>query len=163
MYHVPSRPLTQPRTNTTPLHVTTFHSHLLPAHTTPSHIHLYFVYKLPVRHVPPGLVSVASKDRASLHITQPTPLTPANTQFPHALAKYTQEPWLYPPSFLTNECVCGAGTGTAQVGVLLVSCLVSLFKRSRSLMCACDTYKYDNNNYTVSMDTTLVRYHTRLT
>jgi len=29
--------------------------------------------------------------------TQPTPLIPANTQPPHALAKYTKEPWLYHP------------------------------------------------------------------
>ena len=35
--------------------------------------------------------------------TQPTPVTPANTHPPHALAKHTKEPWLYPPSSLTNE------------------------------------------------------------
>ena len=36
--------------------------------------------------------------------TQTTPLTPKLTQTPHALAKYTKEPWLYPPSPLTNKC-----------------------------------------------------------
>jgi len=61
------------------------HSHLLPAHTPAPHSHLYFGYKLPVRHVPSGLVSTAAKDRANL---------PANTHPPHALAKYTKEPWL---------------------------------------------------------------------
>jgi len=35
--------------------------------------------------------------------TQPTPLTSANTQPPHALAKYTKEPWLYPSSPLNKE------------------------------------------------------------
>jgi len=34
----------------------------------PPHSHLYFGYKLPVRHVPPSLVSAAAKDRATLHI-----------------------------------------------------------------------------------------------
>ena len=32
------------------------------------HSHLCFGYKLPVWHVPPGLVSAAAKDRAALHI-----------------------------------------------------------------------------------------------
>jgi len=35
--------------------------------------------------------------------TQTTPLTPANTQPPHALATYTKEPWLYPTHALTKE------------------------------------------------------------
>jgi len=35
--------------------------------------------------------------------TQPTSLTPANTQPPHALAKYTKESWLYPSPPLTKE------------------------------------------------------------
>ena len=35
--------------------------------------------------------------------TQPTPLTPANTQPPHALFNYTKEPWLYTPPSLTKE------------------------------------------------------------
>jgi len=65
--------------------------------------------------------------------TQTTPLTPANTQTPHPLAKYTtdsdSEPWLYPPPPLLF--VCGAWTGTAQVGVSLVSLLDPLFERSR--------------------------------
>jgi len=62
--------------------------------------------------------------------TQTTPLTPTNTQPPHPLAKYTNEPWLYPPPPLTIKrrlCV----HDTTQVGVLLVSSLDSLFKQSR--------------------------------
>ena len=55
------------RTLTTPLHTTTLHSHLLP----PTSLHLIAIsilaIKLPVRHVPLGLASVAAKDRATLH------------------------------------------------------------------------------------------------
>jgi len=50
--------------------------------------------------------------------TQPTPLTPANTQPPHALAKYTKEPWLYPPPPLTNE---RSSVGRAQATHRLAS------------------------------------------
>ena len=60
--------------------------------------------------------------------TQPTPLTPANTQPSHPLAKYTKEPWLCPPVPLTKE---RSSVGRAQVGVSLVSLLDPLFKRSR--------------------------------
>ena len=68
LVHAPPSHHTQPRTLTTPLHATTLHSHLLPANTPAPHSHLYFGYKLPVRHVPLGLVSAAAKDRATVHI-----------------------------------------------------------------------------------------------
>jgi len=68
------------------------HSHVLPAHTPVPHSHIYFGYKLPVRHVPLGLASVAAKARTELPST-----------FTHAMAKYTKEPWLYLPPPLTKE------------------------------------------------------------
>ena len=75
-----------------------------------------------------------------------------------------------PSSPQQRAFICGAYTGTAQVGVSLVSLLDPLFKRSR-LHCQvvqmyvshhiCDTYNYDDDTYTNSVDTMLVRYHTR--
>jgi len=50
--------------------------------------------------------------------TQPSPLTPAHTQPPHALAKYTKEPWLYPPPPLNKE---RSSVGRAQAPHRLVS------------------------------------------
>ena len=126
LHHAPPRPHTRPGTLTTPLHATTLHSHLLPAHTPAPHRHLCFGYKMPVRHV---LLSLASGCGGSCcreplrtarpsTSTQTTPLTPAHTQPPHALAKYTQEPWLYPPSPLTKEC---SSVGRAQAPDRLAS------------------------------------------
>ena len=68
LHHTPPRPHTQPCTLITPVHATTLHSHLPFANTAAPHSHLYFAYKLPIRHVPLGLASVAAKDRATLHI-----------------------------------------------------------------------------------------------
>ena len=57
LHHVPPRPHTWLRTLTTSFHATALHSHMFPARTAPPHSHLYFGYKLPVRHVSPGLVT----------------------------------------------------------------------------------------------------------
>ena len=57
-----------------------------------------------------------------------------HTQVYVLICKYTQEPWLYPPSPLTRECsldVYGACTGTAQVSVSLVSVFDPLFAQFR--------------------------------
>jgi len=72
---------TWPRTLTTPLHATTLHSHLLPAHTPAPRSHLCFGYKQPVPGALLGFASVAAKDRATLHI----PHTPWQS-----IQKYTQ-------------------------------------------------------------------------
>ena len=119
LLHAPPRPHTRPRTLTTPLHATTLHSHLVPANTPAPHSHLYFGYKQPVWHVLLGLASVAAKDRATLHIHS-------------CLGKVYKLALVVPPSSPCQRAfVCGACTGTAQVGVLLVSLFNPLFKRSR--------------------------------
>jgi len=119
LLHAPLRPHTRPRTLITPLHTTTFHSHLLPANTPAPHSHPYFGYKLPVRHVPLGLASVAAKDRATLHIHS-------------RLGKVYKRALVVPLSSPHQRAfVCGACTGTAQFGVSLVSLFDPLFKRSR--------------------------------
>jgi len=97
----------------------TLHSHLLPTNTPALHSHLYFGCKLPVRHVPLGLASVATKDRATLHIHS-------------RLGKVYKRALVVPPSSPHQRAfVCWACTGTAQVGVSLVSLFDPLFKRSR--------------------------------
>jgi len=77
---------TWPRTLTTPLH----DSHLLPAHTPAPCSHFYFGYK-------------NACPRAHLGLSQPSLRTARPPTNPHALAKYTKEPWLYPPLPLTKE------------------------------------------------------------
>ena len=67
LYHAPPRLHTQPRTLTTPLHATTLHSNLLPAHTPAPHSHLSFGYKLTVTTRPTGLAPNVAKDRAPPH------------------------------------------------------------------------------------------------
>ena len=94
LHQAPPRPHIQPHTLTTPLHATTLHSHLLQAHTPAPHSYFCFGYNQPVPGALLVLVSAAAKDRATPHIHKPIPLTPANTQPPHPLAKYTKEPWL---------------------------------------------------------------------
>ena len=102
--HAPPRPHTRPRTLTTPLHATTLCSHLLPAHTPAPRSHLYLAITClsrACRWASPQCTLRTARPSTS---TQPTVLTPINTQPPHALAKYTKEPWLYPPLSLTKEC-----------------------------------------------------------
>jgi len=83
------------------------------------HFNFLLTRKLPVRHVPPGLVSAAAKDRATLHIHS-------------RLGKVYKKALVVPPSSPYQRAfVCGACTGTAQVGVSLVSLWDPLFKRSR--------------------------------
>ena len=59
--------------------------------------------KMPVRFAHLGLSQPSVRTELPSTSTQPTPLTPAHTQPPHALAKHTKEPWLYPPPPLTKE------------------------------------------------------------
>jgi len=67
-HYAPPRLHAWPCTLTTPLHATTHHSNLLPAHTPVPHSHLYFGYKVPFLGVSLGLTSVHTKDRATLHM-----------------------------------------------------------------------------------------------
>jgi len=117
-YHGLPRSDTWPRTLTTPLHATTLHSHLLPAHTPAPHSHLSFGYKLTVTTRTTGLAPNVAKDRAPPH-----PLT---------LWQRIQRALVVPLSSPHQRAfVCGACIGTAQVGVLLTSLFNQLFKRSR--------------------------------
>ena len=98
---------------------TTLHSHLLSTHIPAPHSHLYFGYRQPVPGAPLGLVSAAAKDRVTLHI-------------PSRLGKVYKRALVVPPSSLHQRMfVCGACTGTAQVGISLVSLCDPQFKRSR--------------------------------
>jgi len=153
LHHAPTRPHTRPHTHTTPLHTTTLHSLVPPDHTSAPHSHLCFGCKMPVRHVPLGLASVFAKDRAKL----PAPGTVTLLGFVSAAAKGSATPHLHKTHLINTHkhqtptpigkvykralvvpsssphqraFVCGACTGTAQVGVSWVSSLDSLFKRS---------------------------------
>ena len=119
LLHVPPRPHTRPRTCTTPLHATTLHSHPLTANTPAPHNHLYSGYKLPVTARSPGLVPIVAKDRATLYI---------HSRFGKV---YKRALVVTPFSPHQRAFVCGACTGTAQVGVSLVFLFDPLFKRSR--------------------------------
>ena len=105
-------------TLTTPFHVTTLHSHLLPAHTPASHSHLSFDYKLTVTARTTGLAPNVAKNRAPPH-----PLTPWQS-IQRALVVPLSSPH-------QRVFICGAYIDTAQVGVSLVSLLDPLFKQSR--------------------------------
>jgi len=125
-------PHTRPRTLTTPLHATTLHSHLLPAHTPAPHIHLSFGYKLPVTAPTPGLVPTVAKDRATLHIHSTHSINTHKHPTPTRLGKVYKGALVVPLSSPHQRAfVCGACIGTAQVGVSLVSLFDPLFKRSR--------------------------------
>jgi len=118
LYHGLPRSHTWSRILTTPWHATTLHSHLLPTNTPASHSHLSFGYKLTVTARTTGLAPNVSKDRAP----------------PHPLMHWQsiQRVLVVPLSSPHQRAfVCGACIGTAQVGVLLVSLLDPLFKRSR--------------------------------
>jgi len=132
LHHVPTKPHAWSLTRTTPLHATTLLSLLSPAHAPAPHSHLYFGYKLPVRHVLPDLVSAAANDRAILRIQSNHSINTRKHTTPTPLGKvYTGA--LVVPSFTNHQraFVCGACTGTAQVGVSLVSLFDPLFKLSR--------------------------------
>jgi len=111
------------------LSATSLHSHLLPV---PPHSHLYFGYKLPVWHVPPGFVSAFAKDRATIHIHSTHSINTRKHPTPTRLGKVCKRALVVPPSsphqrtFVRGTCI-----GTAQVGVSLVSLFDELFKRSR--------------------------------
>jgi len=131
-HHGLPRSHTWPRTLTTPLHATTLHSHLLSAHIPAPRSHLYFGYKVPVRHVPPGFVSAAANDRATRHIHSTHPINTRTHPTPTRLGQVYKRALVVPPSFPHQRAfVCGACIGTAQVGVSLVSLFDPLFKRSR--------------------------------
>jgi len=121
VHHAPPRLHTQPRTVTTSLHATTLHSHLLPTNTPAPHSHLCFGYKLPVRF-------------AHLGLSQPSVRTQLPSTSSHALAKYTKEPWLYPPPPLTKE---RSSVGRAQAPHRLASrwCPFAIHISSNSLGC----------------------------
>jgi len=130
LHHGPPRPHTRPRTHTTPLHTTTLHSHLLPAHTAAPRSHLCFGCKQPAWGVPLGLASVFAKDSVTLHIH--THHSIKTRTHPTRLGKVYKRALVVPPSSPHQRAfVCGACTGTAQVGVSLVSLFDLLFKRSR--------------------------------
>ena len=121
-YDAPPRPHTRPRTLTltTPLYAITLHT---------SHHKLSIFTCLP-KNVPFRAVLTTLME---FHV-EGKDFTP-ECKSPHALAKYTKdsEPWLYSPPLLTKErsSMGRAATGTAQVGVLLVSLFDSLFKQLR--------------------------------
>jgi len=68
LHHALSRLHTRPRTLTTPLNATTLHTSLprVPRLHPAPHSHLYFGYKLPVWHVPSGVVSTAATARPTV-------------------------------------------------------------------------------------------------
>ena len=138
LYHAPPRPQIRPHTHTTPLHASTLHSHLLPAHTAPPHSHLYFGYKLPVRHVPLGLVSVAAKDSVTLHIHSTHSINTHKHPTPTRLGIVYKRALVVPPSSPHQGVfVCGACIGTAQVGVSLVSLFGSTLQTFYVALCRC--------------------------
>ena len=53
--------------------------------------------------MPLGLTSVADKDTATLNIRSNHSINTRKQAPPHPLAKYTKEPWLYPPPPHTKE------------------------------------------------------------
>ena len=131
LHHASPRPHTWSRTHTTPLHATTLHSHLLPTHTPAPYCHLCFGYKQPVPGAPLGFVLAAAKDIATLHIYSTHSINTRKHPNPTLLGKvYTRALVVPPCSPHKRPFVCGVCTGTAQVGVLLVAPLVSIFKQS---------------------------------
>jgi len=82
--------------------------HFTPTSSPPTPLHLIAISILAInslsgvyRWAPPQCSRRTVRPSTS---TEPTLLTLANTQPPHALTKYTKEPWLYPPPPLTKEC-----------------------------------------------------------
>jgi len=114
------------------LDATNLHSHLPSTHTAAPHSYVCFGYKLPVWHMPLSLASVAAKDRATLHIHSNHSINTCRHPSPTPLGKAYKRALVVPPSSPQKRAfVCGACTGTVQVGVLLVSLFDPLFKRSR--------------------------------
>jgi len=170
-HHAPPRPHTRFRTLTTPLHATTLHSHLLPAHTPAPHSYLCFGYKQPVPSALLGFVSAAAKtcdDRATPNIHSTHSINICRHPNPTPLGKVSKRALVVPPSSPHRRVfACGACTDTAQIGrsVVLVSLFDPHFKRF-GLNCLdvclsdiCDTCKYDDDTYTASVQ---VCYHTDL-
>ena len=80
--------------------------HFTPTCSPPAQLHLIAISILAINSL--SRACYWSLPRQPLRIerpstsTQPTPLTPAHTQPPHASARYTQEPWLNPLPPLTK-------------------------------------------------------------
>ena len=116
-------PYTWTLIHTTPLQPTTLHTHHPPDHTPAHCSHLSFGYKKPVRGVPLGLALVFATDSAHTNHSINTRKHPTRAPLVTVIV----------PSSSPHQraFVCGARTGTAQVGVVLVSCLAALFNQSR--------------------------------
>jgi len=131
LHHGPPRPHTRPRTHKTPLHATTLHSNLpLYSHHLHTHTFQHIIFckyigsRFCVRFFVKGAHSMVL---FHIHITYSidTRKHPTPTRLRNSLG-------CIPVSPHQRTFVCRACTGTAQVGVSLVSLLDLLSKRSRS-------------------------------
>jgi len=129
--------------------------HFTPTSSPPTSLHLVAISilakKLSVRHVLPGLASVDAKASATLHILhyssqcqQSSVGPPPEFESSHPPLGNLSQMALVVPSFNTplhprcsppppvakERFVCGACTGTAQIGTSLVAPLGFIFKRS---------------------------------
>jgi len=132
LHRTPPGPHIQSHTHTLPLHPTTLHSHL-PDHTpTLIVISILAINRLSRERNWASSQPLLRISRPSSY-TRTTPQTPTNTQPPHPLTKYTQEPQSYPPPPLTKERL---SAGIAQLSHRLVSpwCPFSIHS-SKSLAC----------------------------
>jgi len=105
LVHAPLRSHTRPRTLTTPLYATTLHSTCSPL--------------TPLHPIAISILAINSLSRVRYWASSRQPLrTERPSTSLHALAKYTKEPWLYPPLPLTEE---RSSVGHAQVPHRLAS------------------------------------------
>jgi len=78
-------------------------THFTPTFLPPTPLYLIAISPLAINCLSPrarlGSSQPSLRTQLPFTCTQTTPLTPANTQPSHALAKYTKKPWLLPPSF----------------------------------------------------------------
>jgi len=131
------------RHNLTPSHAPTQHPCMQPHFTPTSSLHT-LLHLIAISILATNCLSGTCRRALSLQLvrtelpftsTQTTSLTPANTRPPHPLAKYKKEDkraLVVPPGSPQQRALgCGACTGTAQVGVSLVSLFNPHFKRSR--------------------------------
>jgi len=108
LVYAPLRPHTRPRTLTTPLHATTLH--FTPTCSPPTPLHPIVISILAINSLSQARYWASS--RQLLRTERPS-------TSPHALTKYTKEPWLYPSPPLTKE---RASVGCAQAPHRLSSC-----------------------------------------
>jgi len=96
--------------------------HFTPTCSPPAQLHLIAISILAINSLSRARYWVSPRQPLRIErpstSTQPTPLTPVHTQHPHALAKYTQGPWLYPLPPLTKE---RSSVGRAQAPHRLAS------------------------------------------